>query len=99
MTDGLVRDAQEVFLPVGEQPAGNDGYVSFEVDPLLEDPQRELPHAERVAQTVELGQRWAAGQPNRMIKVPATPAGLEALEELVGAGGTVNGAVIFAIRP
>ena len=33
----LVRQAQEVFLPVWEQTKGDDGYVSFELDPLLED--------------------------------------------------------------
>ena len=48
MTDHLVRLAQDVFLPVWQQTAGNDGYVSFELDPLLEDPQIGPPHAERV---------------------------------------------------
>ena len=33
----LVRQAQEVFLPVWEDTKGDDGYVSFELDPLLED--------------------------------------------------------------
>ena len=37
LNDSLVNAAQEVFLPVWEQTRGNDGYVSFEVDPLLED--------------------------------------------------------------
>src|SRR5688572_25460358 len=37
LNDQLVREAQDVFLPVWEQTKGNDGYVSFEVDPLLED--------------------------------------------------------------
>src|ERR1043165_3362849 len=32
VTDKLVREAQEVFLPVWEQTHGNDGYVSFELD-------------------------------------------------------------------
>src|SRR5262245_24278551 len=47
MTDLLVRRAQEVFLPVWESARGDDGYVSFELDPLLEDPERNLPPAER----------------------------------------------------
>jgi transaldolase len=98
MTDSLVRDAQEVFLPVWRQTKGDDGYVSFEVDPLLEAPQLDLPHQERVARYIELGQRWAADQPNRMIKVPATPAGLAALEELVAAGVTVNVTLVFTAR-
>src|SRR6185295_6941691 len=38
VTDFLVRQAQNVFLPVHTQTQGDDGYVSFELDPLLEDP-------------------------------------------------------------
>src|SRR5271163_241231 len=38
MTEKLVQEAQDVFLPVWEQTKANDGYVSFELDPLLEDP-------------------------------------------------------------
>ena len=37
LTDMLVGQAQEVFLPVWEARKGDDGYVSFELDPLLED--------------------------------------------------------------
>src|SRR5579872_2042707 len=37
LTDQLVRQAQEVFLPAWEETKGDDGYVSFELDPLLED--------------------------------------------------------------
>ncbi len=98
MTDFLVRDAQDVFLPVWQQTAGNDGYVSFEVDPLLEDPELDLPHQERVEQTIALARKWSAGHRNRMMKVPATPAGLDALEEIVAAGITVNVTLIFTLR-
>ncbi len=35
--------------------------------------------------TVELGKQWSAGHANRMIKVPATPAGIDALEHLAAA--------------
>lgn len=98
MTDRLVRQAQEVFLPAWEQSKGNDGYVSFELDPLLEDPQAGPPHKERVAKYIELGKQWAAGHKNRMIKVPATPAGLDALEDLCAAGVTLNVTLIFSSR-
>jgi transaldolase len=98
MTDKLVRDAQQVFLPVWEETRGNDGYVSFELDPLLEDPELNVPHARRVSEYVRLGREWSAGHRNRMIKVPATPAGLDALEDLVAAGVTVNVTLIFAAR-
>jgi transaldolase len=96
VTDLLVRQAQAVFLPVWQETQGNDGYVSFELDPLLEDPEAGPPHAERVARYIELGKKWAAGHQNRMIKVPATPAGLDALEGLAAAGITINVTLIFS---
>lgn len=98
LTDRVVRLAQEVFRPVWESTNGDDGYVSFELDPLIEDPERNMPHRERVAHYIELGQKWSAGHDNRMIKVPATPAGLEALEELSAAGVTLNVTLIFTLR-
>src|SRR5262245_21719650 len=98
LTDRIVRSAQGVFLPVWEATKGNDGYVSFELDPLLEDSQANIPHAERVRRYIELGKKWSAGHKNRMIKVPATPAGLEALEPLCAAGVTLNVTLVFSPR-
>jgi transaldolase len=98
LTDTLVRHAQEVFLPVWEATDGDNGYVSFELDPLLEDPARRIPDAEKTRRYVELGKRWSQGHKNRMIKVPATPAGLHALEELAAAGVTLNVTLIFSER-
>lgn len=98
LTDELVKQAQAVFLPVWEASQGNDGYVSFELDPLIEDPQANLPQEERVGRYVELGKKWSAGHRNRMIKVPATPAGLAALEELCAFGVTLNVTLIFSPR-
>lgn len=98
MTDRLVRAAQDVFLPVWDATSGDDGYVSFELDPLLEDAQSDVPHSERVAAYIELGRRWAAGHRNRMIKVPATPAGIGALEELAAEGVTLNVTLVFTAR-
>lgn len=98
LTDHLVRQAQQVFLPAWKETGGNDGYVSFELDPLLEDPAANLPQSQRTARYVELGKQWSAGHQNRMIKVPATPAGLGALEELAAAGVTLNVTLIFSSR-
>ena len=96
LTDQLVRNAQQVFHEVWKKTQGNDGYVSFEIDPLLEDPTQNMPHAERVQQYITLGKKWAEGHENRMIKVPATPAGLASLEELCAAGITLNVTLIFS---
>jgi transaldolase len=95
LTDRLVRDAQEVFLPVWEQSKGDNGYVSFELDPLLEDRANPMTVAQRTARYIELGKQWSKGHKNRMIKVPATPAGLGAVEELAAAGVSLNVTLIF----
>jgi transaldolase len=95
LTDHLVRNAQAVFLPAWEQAQGNDGYVSFELDPLLEDVSCTLPVPERTARYVALAKQWSAGHKNRMIKIPATPAGLAALEEVAAAGVTINVTLVF----
>ncbi|HEX4588660.1 MAG TPA: transaldolase family protein, partial [Gemmataceae bacterium] len=88
----------ENFFPAWERSKGDTGYVSFELDPLLEDPDRKVPVAERTKRYVELGKRWSAGHKNRMIKVPATDGGLAALEELAAAGVTLNVTLIFSER-
>jgi transaldolase len=98
MTDLLVRQAQAKFLPAWEKSKGNTGYVSFELDPLLEDPGRNIPVAERTKRYVELGKLWSAGHKNRMIKVPATDGGLAALEELAASGVTLNVTLVFSQR-
>ena len=84
--------------PVWEETKGNDGYVSFELDPLLEDPACKLSVEEKADRYVELGKKWSAGHRNRMIKVPATPGGLAALEPLCAAGVTLNVTLIFSMR-
>jgi transaldolase len=98
LTDMLVRQAQDVFLPVWEKTRGDDGYVSFELDPLLEDPERDLPLQERTERYIELGKKWSAGHRNRMIKIPNTAGGVAALEELVAAGVTLNVTLTFSPR-
>lgn len=98
MTDQLVRQAQEVFAPVHQETKGNDGYVSFELDPLLEDSACPLSLEQKIARYIELGKKWSAGHTNRMIKIPATPAGLGAVEELTASGVTLNVTLIFSDR-
>src|SRR5215510_9120343 len=68
LTDRVVRSAQEVFAPVWKSTGGDDGYVSFELDPLLEDVACKLSISDKAARYIELGKRWSAGHQNRMIK-------------------------------
>jgi transaldolase/glucose-6-phosphate isomerase len=70
---------------------GRDGLVSLEVSPRL---------AHDTAATVAAARRlWrAVDRPNLMIKVPATPAGLPAIEQLIGEGINVNVTLLFAVE-
>lgn len=98
LDDELVRSAQKAFRPAWERSEGDDGYVSFELDPLIEDDALGLDKTERVRRYLELGLKWSAGHENRMIKVPATEAGLETLEPLATAGVTINVTLMFTER-
>ena len=95
LTDKLVSEAERRFLSIWMDSSGNAGWVSFELDPLLEDPDANIAEADRTAKYIELGKRWSEGHSNRMIKVPATPAGIAALEDLAAAGVTLNVTLIF----
>jgi transaldolase len=70
---------------------GRDGFVSFECTPDLADDAEAT-----VAQALDLWQRLA--EPNVMIKVPATEAGLGAIEELTRQGVNVNVTLLFAVE-
>ena len=95
LTDNLVTDAEKKFEPIHASTEGNAGWVSFELDPLLEDAELGLSDQDRTARYIELGKHYTQGHSNRMIKVPATPAGIGALEELAAAGVTLNVTLIF----
>ena len=95
LTDNLVTHAEKKFQPIHTKTNGNAGWVSFELDPLLEDAELGLSDHDRTAHYIDLGKHYAQGHCNRMIKVPATPAGIAALEELAAAGVTLNVTLIF----
>ncbi len=98
MTDRFVSDAEKKFLSIYENTAGNDGYVSFELDPLLEDESCKLTDDQKADKYVELGLKYSKDHPNRMIKVPATPSGLLSLERLASHAVPLNVTLIFSER-
>ena len=98
LTDKLVSDAEKVFADVYKDTKANNGFVSFELDPLLEDLDNPMSTSERAAEYVRLGTFWAKNHPNRLIKVPATKAGIAALEELAANGVNINVTLIFSER-
>ncbi|MCY4466969.1 MAG: bifunctional transaldolase/phosoglucose isomerase [Chloroflexi bacterium] len=86
-----IQNATDLFRPVYERSGGGDGYVSLEVSPLLaRDTQGTIDEAQRLFGTVD--------RPNLMIKIPATPQGIPAIEAAIAAGINVNVTLIFAIN-
>lgn len=82
-----IQKAADILRPLYD--AGDDGYVSIEVDPFLCDDAEAT-----IAEGVRLHQ--AIGRPNVMIKVPATEAGYKAMEALASQGIAVNATLIFS---
>lgn len=84
-----IREAADLLWPVYERTEGHDGYVSLEVSPhLAHNSEGTIAEARRLFAAVD--------RPNLMIKVPGTPEGIPAIEELVGAGINVNVTLLFA---
>lgn len=85
-----VADACDVFAPLYTSSGGRDGRVSIEVSPLLANDSQGT-----IAQATELWSR--VDRPNAMIKIPATPEGLEAISEVTALGISVNVTLIFSL--
>ena len=84
-----VQDAADLLRPVYDESKRHDGYVSLEVSPLLaNDTAGTLQEARRLWKTV--------GRENLMIKVPATPAGIPAIRQLISEGINVNVTLLFS---
>lgn len=86
-----IRRAAEVLRPAYEASAGRDGFVSFECTPDLADDTQAT-----IQQALELWRRL--DRPNVMIKVPATAAGVPAIEELTARGVNVNVTLLFSVE-
>ena len=85
-----IRQAADLLRPLYDRTDGRDGYVSLEVSPTL---------AHDTAGTVADAKRLfaATDRPNLMIKIPATPAGIPAIESVIAAGINVNVTLIFSL--
>ena len=85
-----VREAARLLRPEYDRTAGRDGFISFECTPDLADDTDAT-----IAQAVDLWERLA--QPNVMIKVPGTAAGLPAIEQLTRRGLNINVTLLFSV--
>src|SRR5579864_4919111 len=84
-----IQDAADTLRPVYDRSKKRDGYVSLEVSPFLtKDTEGTIKDARRL---------WkAVSRPNLMVKVPATPEGVPAIEQLISEGININVTLLFA---
>jgi transaldolase len=87
-----VSDACDLLRKVWDEGCrGCDGYVSIEVDPgLAHDTEATLAEAARLHDSIE--------RPNLYVKIPATKAGLPAIEEMIARGRSINVTLIFSLQ-
>jgi transaldolase len=86
-----IRAACDVLKPVWDEGRGLRGYVSMEVDPdLAYDTEATYDQARWIASEVE--------RPNGYVKIPATMAGLPAIEDCIAKGTSINITLIFSLE-
>ncbi|WP_374492371.1 transaldolase [Zoogloea sp.] len=85
-----VQRACDLMRPVFDASGGDAGYVSLEVSPSLADDE-----AGTVAAARRL--RAAVARDNLLVKIPATAAGIRAIETLTGEGLSINVTLMFSL--
>ena len=85
-----IRTVADLLRPIYDRTNGQDGYVSLEVSPeLANDTDGTISEVRRFWKTVN--------RPNLLIKIPATPAGIPAIETALTEGINVNITLIFSL--
>jgi transaldolase/glucose-6-phosphate isomerase len=86
-----IHGAADVLRPVYEETHRRDGYISLECSPYLAN--------DTEATVAEALRLWeAVKRPNLMVKVPATPAGIPAIRQLIGRGLNINITLLFSVN-
>jgi len=86
-----IAHAADALVPVFDASHGVDGYVSVEVSP-------DLAHDTAATITAARSLFTRLGRANVMIKIPATEAGVPAVEECLADGINVNATLIFSLE-
>jgi transaldolase len=85
-----VTTACDLLRPIWERTEGGDGYVSIEVDPnLAHDTEPTIAQATHFHEAI--------ARPNLLVKIPATDAGVPAIEEMTARGYAINVTLIFSL--
>lgn len=86
-----IQAAADLLLPVYESSDFVDGYVSLEVSPdLANDTEASVKEGRDLFEKIN--------RPNAMIKIPATKAGISAIEQLIADGINVNATLLFSVE-
>ncbi len=86
-----IQQAADLFRPIYDKTNRRDGYVSLEVNPTLaHDTDDTIEEARRLFKMVD--------RPNVMIKVPATPAGIPAIQTLISEAININVTLMFSLK-
>jgi transaldolase len=80
----------DLLRPVWERTQARDGYVSIEVEPTLA-----ADTEATIAQATHFHE--AIARPNLLVKIPATDAGIPAIEEMTARGYSINVTLIFSL--
>ncbi|MGH7905819.1 MAG: bifunctional transaldolase/phosoglucose isomerase [Candidatus Binataceae bacterium] len=91
LTMADIRVAADALRPIYERTKGVTGYVSYEVSPVLaNDTDGTIVAARRYIKMID--------RANLMIKVPSTPAGIPAIEQLISEGHNINITLMFSMK-
>ncbi|HUN60049.1 MAG TPA: transaldolase [Candidatus Binataceae bacterium] len=91
LTTDDIKAAADRLRPIYEKSNGVTGYVSYEVMPTLaHDTEGTIAAAHRYFKMID--------RPNLMIKVPGTPEGLPAIEQLISEGHCINVTLMFSMN-
>ena len=80
--------AAALLLPVFEREGGRKGRLSIQTDPRL---------YRDAAAITEQALRFSALAPNMQVKIPASAAGIKAIEDVTAAGISINATVSFTV--
>ncbi|MDQ7025838.1 MAG: transaldolase [Anaerolineae bacterium] len=86
-----IQDVADLLRPVFDDSEGVDGYISLEANPhLANEMQGTVDEIHRLREQVN--------RPNVMYKIPATPAGIQAIEQLISEGVNINVTLMFSMK-
>ena len=86
-----IQNAADMLRPIWDEGSGRDGYVSLEVDPTLaHDAEGTAQAARRIWDLVD--------RPNLLVKIPGTKDGLQAIEDSIAGGISINVTLLFSLE-